>query len=224
MKRPFALNFSPVTLSEGCLRDRSRRTRISSLAAKMRVLKKEARGRTLLLFAFSLAVTSRFAFAQPDTTWIADQSTLSYHMSHPMHEVDGVSHAARGKGICHAGRCDFLIAVPVKSFDSGDTNRDLHMIEATRGAEFPVIQMRARFPQAETTQQWIHADLEVQFAGQTAHYAQVSFERVQQGGEVRITGTIPLTCSDFKIDRPSFLTVPIKNEIPLRVDMSWHSQ
>jgi hypothetical protein len=177
-----------------------------------------------ILFALLILFTSPFALAQPDSTWIADQSTISYHMSHPMHEVDGVSHAARGKGICHAGSCDFLIAVPVKSFDSGDTNRDLHMIEATRGAEFPMIQVRARFPQVETAQQWIHADLEVQFAGQSAHYTQVPFERSQQGGEVRITGSIPLTCSDFKIERPSFLTVPIKNEIPLRVDMTWHTQ
>jgi hypothetical protein len=177
----------------------------------------------LLLVSQVLFVPS-FATAQSDSTWVAGQSTLSYHMSHPMHEVDGVSHGARGKGICHAGACDFLIAVPVKSFDSGDTNRDLHMIEATRGAEFPLIQMRARFPQSEITQQWIHADLEVQFAGQTAHYPGVAFERVQQGGEVRITGTIPLTCSDFKIDRPSFLGIAIKNEIPVRVDMSWHSQ
>ena len=141
-----------------------------------------------------------------------------------MHEVDGVSHAARGKGICQAGTCDFLIAVPVKSFNSGDTNRDLHMIEATRGAQFPMIVVRARFPQSEITQQWIHADLEVQFAGQTAHYSSVPFERSEQGSEVRITGTIPLTCSDFKIDRPSFLGIAIKNEIPVRIDMSWHSQ
>ncbi|MGA7342490.1 MAG: YceI family protein [Terracidiphilus sp.] len=161
--------------------------------------------------------------AQPDSQWAADQSTLTYHMSHPMHEVDGTSHAARGKGVCHAGQCDFLIAVPVKSFDSGDTNRDLHMIEATRGAQFPMIVVRAHFPQAETASTAIAADLEVQFAGQTAHYAQVPFQRVIQGSEVRITGTIPLTCSDFKIDRPSFLTVPIRNEIPVRVDMSWHS-
>lgn len=176
----------------------------------------------LLPAAFAVFV-SNSAFAQTDSHWILDQSTLTYHMSHPMHEVDGVSHAARGKGICHAGWCDFLIAVPVKTFDSGDTNRDLHMIEATKGAEFPLIQVRARFPQAETAQQWIHANLDVQFAGQTAHYAQVPFERTQQGGEVRITGTIPLTCSDFKIDRPTFLTVPIRNEIPVRVDMTWHS-
>jgi hypothetical protein len=176
----------------------------------------------LLLLAALLAASP--LLAQTDSQWVADQSTLSYHMSHPMHEVDGASHAARGKGVCHAGQCDFLIAVPVKSFDSGDTNRDLHMIEATRGAQYPMIEVRAHFAQAEITQPWIHADLEVQFAGQTAHYAQVPFERSTQGNEVRIAGTIPLTCSDFKIDRPSFLTVPIKNEIPVRVDMNWHSQ
>ena len=175
--------------------------------------------------ALSLAALVVFApcptLAQPDAQWVLDQSTLSYHLSHPMHEVDGVTHAARGKGICHAGQCDFLIAVPVKSFDSGDTNRDLHMIEATRGAQFPLIQVRARFAQADTRSQWIHADLEVQFAGHTAHYSQVPFQSVAQGSETRITGTIPLTCSDFKIDRPSFLTVPIKKEIPVRVDITW---
>jgi hypothetical protein len=61
----------------------------------------------------------------------------------------------------------------------------------------------------------------VQFAGQTAHYTHVPFQRTTQSGETHITGTVPATCSDFKIDRPSFLTVPIKNEIPISVDMTW---
>jgi hypothetical protein len=168
----------------------------------------------LLLFALPL-------FGQADTQWLLQQSTLTYHMSHPMHEVNGVSHAAKGKGICHAGQCDFLIAVPVKSFDSGDSNRDLHMIEATRGAQFPMVIVRTQFPEADTTSPTIYANLEVQFAGQTAHYQHVPFQRVTQGNHVRISGTIPATCSDFKIDRPSFLTVPIKNEIPVKVDMTW---
>ncbi len=34
-------------------------------------------------------------------------------------------------------------------------------------------------------------------------------------------GTIPSTCTDFKIDPPSFLTVAIKNEIPVHVEMTW---
>jgi hypothetical protein len=69
------------------------------------------------LIAFLLVALPMIA--QSNTHWVLEQSTLSYHMSHPVHEVDGVSHAAKGKGICHAGQCDFLIAVPVKSFDSG---------------------------------------------------------------------------------------------------------
>ena len=177
-----------------------------------------------IVFLVALAVVvPNFARAQPDSQWIADQSTLTYRVSHPMHEVNGVSPAAKGKGICHAGWCDFLIAVPVKSFDSGDTNRDLHMVEAVRGAQFPMIVVRAHFPQADIASPWIHADLEIQFAGQSAHYSGVPFQREQQGSAVRIAGTIPLTCSDFKIDRPSFLTVPIKNDIPVRVDMTWHA-
>jgi hypothetical protein len=172
-----------------------------------------------ILLALLLAAPP--VLAQPDAQWVAEQSTLTYHMSHPMHQVDGVSHAAKGKGICHAGQCDFLVAAPVKSFDSGDTNRDLHMIEATRGAQFPMVVVRAHFPQAETGSAAIYVDIEVQFAGQTAHYAHLPFERSAQGDRLTIRGTVPATCSDFKIDRPSFLTVPIKNEIPVRVEITW---
>jgi hypothetical protein len=172
----------------------------------------------LSIFFFLFALP---AFCQTDTNWILQQSMLSYLMSHPMHEVTGVSRAAKGKGICHAGICDFLIAAPVKSFDSGDSNRDLHMLEVTRGAQFPMVIVRTHFPEATIASPTMYADLDVQFAGQTMHYRHIAFQRVMDGNDVRITGTIQATCSDFKIVRPSFLTVPIKNEIPVRVDMTW---
>lgn len=165
-------------------------------------------------FAFPL-------FAAGDSQWVLDQSTLSYHISHPLHQTNGVSHAARGKGVCHAGECDFLIAVPVKSFDSSDSNRDLHMIQATRGAEFPMVVVRTRLPETELTAPTLHADLEIQFAGQTAHFKDVALQRTAQGTEVKITGTIPATLSDFKIDPPTLLTVPVKNEMPIQVEMTW---
>jgi hypothetical protein len=159
--------------------------------------------------------------SRPDQSWTLDQSTLSYHMSHPIHEVDGVSHAARGKGVCHEGQCDFLVAAPVKSFDSGDSNRDLHVIQVTRGAEYPLVTVRFRLPQSALTQPTLDCDLEVQFAGNTAHYAHVTFQQSISGAAHHITGVVPSTLSDFKIQPPTFLTVPIKNEIPVRVDMTW---
>lgn len=164
------------------------------------------------------------AFAQTDSQWVLSQSSLIYHVSHPLHQVEGVSHAARGKGVCHAGECDFLIAVPVKWFESGDTNRDLHMLQVTRGGEFPMVTVRTRLPESASASATLHANLEIQFAGQTAKYDQVPFEQVTHGGETRISGTIPATLSDFKIDPPSLLTMPVKNEIPIRVEMTWQRQ
>jgi hypothetical protein len=174
------------------------------------------------LIAFVLWSVS-FAFAS-DHTWVLKESTLTYHVSHPLHQTDGVSHAARGKGMCHEGQCDFLIAVPVKSFDSGDTNRDLHMIQVTRGAEFPMVTVRTRLPEAVSGSSSIKADLEIQFAGQTAHFQQVPFEVTTLGNNKTISGTIPATLADFKIDPPSLLTMPVKNDIPIKVELTWSPQ
>src|ERR1700693_1321296 len=175
-----------------------------------------------ILIAFLLLALP--AFGGSDSQWVLGQSSLTYHVSHPLHESEGVSHAARGKGVCHAGQCDFLIAVAVKSFDSGDSNRDLHMVQVTRGAEFPIVTVRTRLPESAASSETINADLEIQFAGQTAQYKKVPFKVEKQGGETHITGTIPATLSDFKIDPPSLLTMPVKNDIPVRVDMTWRPQ
>jgi hypothetical protein len=159
-----------------------------------------------------------------DQTWVLKQSTLTYHVSHPLHESEGTSHSARGKGICHEGQCEFLIAVPVKTFDSGDSNRDLHMIQVTRGAEYPMVTVRTHLPESDETAAQIKADLEVEFAGQTAHYKQVPFQVSTQGTEKHITGTIPATLTDFKIQPPSLLTIPVKNDVPIRIDLTWGPQ
>lgn len=174
------------------------------------------------LAAFVLIAVSSLCAA--DQVWVLKQSTLTYHVSHPLHQTDGVSHGARGKGICHGGQCDFLIAVPVKSFESGDSNRDLHMLQVTRGAEYPMVTVRTQLPQSGAHASTIEADLEIQFAGQTAHFQQVPFQVTTEGNQKHITGTIPATLADFKIPPPSLLAMPVKNEIPIKVDMTWAPQ
>jgi YceI-like protein len=156
-----------------------------------------------------------------DSQWVLDQGTLTYHVSHPLHQVDGISHAVRGKGVCHDGQCDFLIAVPVKSFDSGDSNRDLHMVQVTRGAQYPMVTVCTHVQEADLQQSTIQVDLEIDFAGQSARYKGLGLQVSTQGKEKKVTGTIPAKISDFKIDPPTLLTVPIKNDIPVKVEMVW---
>jgi hypothetical protein len=64
----------------------------------------------------------------------------------------------------------------------------------------------------------------VEFASQTVHYKQVPFHVSGNGAQAHVTGTIPATLSDFKIDPPTLLTVPVKNEMPIHVDLTWQRQ
>lgn len=173
------------------------------------------------ILSASLLLTTAGLATAADSQWVLERSTLTYHVSHPLHQIDGVSHAARGKGVCQAGECDFLVAAPVRSFDSGDSNRDLHTLQAARGAQFPLVTVRSRLPEAELGSTTIHADLEIQFAGQTAQFKLVPFQLTKQGSQIQLTGSIPAKLSDFKIEPPSLLTFPVKNEIPIRVEMTW---
>jgi hypothetical protein len=174
---------------------------------------------TKIILALSLFLIPTLAHS--DSQWTLGESALTYHVSHPLKQTEGVSHAAKGKGVCHAGQCDFLIAVPVKSFDSGDSNRDLHMLQVVRGGQFPLITVRTHLPEDAASLATIQADLEVQFAGQVVQYKQIAFQHVVKGDDTVITGTIPLTLTDFKIDPPTLLTLPVKNEIPVKVEMKW---
>jgi len=163
------------------------------------------------------------AWAPPTTQWVLASSTLTYHVSHPLHHLEGVSHAARGKGVCQAGVCEFLIAVPVRSFDSGDSNRDLHMLQVVRGGDFPMVTVRTRVPDAAPADT-IYADLEISFAGRTAEYRRVPLRLETQGDATHLSGTIPATLSDFQIPPPALLTIPVQNEIPVSLDMVWRKQ
>jgi hypothetical protein len=96
------------------------------------------------------------------------------------------------------------------------------MIQVARGAEYPLVTVRFRLPQSALSQPTLDCDLEVQFAGNTAHYTHIAFQQSISGTTHPISGVVPSTLSDFKIQPPTFLTVPIKNEIPVRVDMAWH--
>jgi hypothetical protein len=174
--------------------------------------------RTFLMVCLLLAMPGS---AQPDRQWMLEKATLAYHVSHPLHDTDGISRAARGKAACHAGQCDVLIAAPVKSFDSGDSNRDLHMLQATNGARFPLVSVRIRVPESDFGSSTILCDLEVEFAGQAVQYRKVSFQQVTEGIYTRISGTIPAKLSDFKIPLPSLFTVSVKDEMPIRVETTW---
>ena len=84
--------------------------------------------------------------------------------------------------------------------------------------------MRTHLPESARSASSVQLDLEIEFAGQKASYKQVPFQLTAQGNGVKITGTIPATLSDFKIEPPKLLTIPVKNELPIKVEMTWRPE
>lgn len=156
-------------------------------------------------------------------SWVLEKSELTYTVTHPLHVVYGKSLSAKGKGECFKGHCDFLVGVLVKSFVSGDDNRDFHMQQITKAGLNPLIEVRAKFSgDLKEIPPEVLADMEIHFAGKVMEYSNVKLEVTPwQTDGAHVTGTIPLNLKDFDINPPSLLTLPIKNEVPVSLDMYW---
>ena len=111
--------------------------------------------------------------------------------------------------------------MPVKSFDSGDCNRDPHMLPVTKGAPFPLVTVRVWLPEPALGSPAFHCDLEIEFAGQKATYGDVAFQAATTGAGTHLTGTIPAKLPDFKIEPPWLLSIRAKNDMPIGVEMTW---
>jgi hypothetical protein len=70
----------------------------------------------------------------------------------------------------------------------------------------------------------IQADVEIQLAGQTAEYKQISLQLVTEGKETRISGTIPAALADFKIDPASLADLSANKEAPMNIRVVWRTE
>lgn len=157
-------------------------------------------------------------------TWVLEKSALTYHVTHALHKVQGTSTTARGKGVCDDKGCKILAAATVGSFLSGDTNRDLHMLETTRGASFPMVKVTTALPGVPSDKSF-SADVEIEFAGEKNTYKAVPFTVADRTADAfHFKGVIPLNIDDFKIPAPSLLGMDIKHQVPVDVDMTWKKQ
>jgi hypothetical protein len=168
-----------------------------------------------LLFVFVLSAHAEVA----KTDWALTKGKLTYHVSFPLKSVEGVSENVKGKGHCEVDTCEFLIGSPVKSFESGDGNRDNHMIEVTKGGKFPVITVRLSVPKSVSIKSFTGM-AEINFGGEV-HTYQVPVSGRSEGGATIVSGKVPLKLSDFKMERPALLGVKIKDEVPVDFELRW---
>ena len=180
--------------------------------------------KTTLVALFALFVPIFGLAGGAKEQWVLEKSEITYTVTHPLHVVRGKSLSAKGKGLCDGRHCEFLVAVPVKTFDSGDNNRDLHMLQVTKAGLYPMIQVSAETGEIHDRQkpQTILSDLEVSFAGKKVSYPKTPLNVLGwKSGEADLEGEIVLSLKAFDITAPSLLTMPVQDAVPVKLEMTW---
>lgn len=155
--------------------------------------------------------------------WSLQDATATYKITHLLKTAEGTSHDVKGKGQCDANsKCTFLVGVPVKTFESGNTNRDLHMIESVKGATYPMVVVQFTMQVSGDLSKPQAADAQVQFAGQT-HTVHVDDIKISPKSpkQMEVDLTIPILLSQFQVERPALLTVAIEDKVPIHAHGTW---
>lgn len=155
---------------------------------------------------------SGLVFAQPETRTLKS-GTAQYKVSYLTKTVLAESKEVKGKMVCNAD-CEFLFAIPLKSFDSGDSNRDLNMLSIVEAGTFPVVTAKGSFKK----EQWEKKEFSIN--------ALVSFHGVEVNYPVTVSAygkkaSLRLNLEKHKIERPSLFAVKIDNEVPVEFKFGW---
>ena len=150
-------------------------------------------------------------------------TTVSFHVNHKMHRVDGSSRSAEGKAVIEPdGKVLAMVRVPVASFESGDANRDSHMRETLGVGHHPFVVFKGVSSlDAPLDGRPVSPRLkgELDFHG-VKRRVEVPVS-VQPGGDgsVRVRGSLRISLEEYGIDRPSLLFVKIDDQCTIEFDL-----
>jgi hypothetical protein len=171
----------------------------------------------------ALAGITTLLLAAP-ATFDLDQgkSTVTYTVIHKLHHVEGVNKKLEGKARrLDDGTVQGMVRALVKEFDSGNGNRDEHMMETVEVAKFPAVTVKATLKEADPNQKTYktEASCEVTMHGvpQTVKMpVEVTYD---DAGKAHVTGSFTVSLDAFKIQRPALLFVPVDDAMKVDVNL-----
>lgn len=150
-----------------------------------------------------------------------DSSFLKYRMVHPLHEFEAVSNEV-DCSIQYADSAQAITAASfsadVTTFDSGNSNRDSHAMEALDALTYPTVSFQSSSITGSGSDLLVYGSLT--FHGQTKP-AVVNATVTRGGGQLTVDGTANVSLTDFGIDRPSLMLIPVQDTIRISFRMAF---
>jgi len=173
----------------------------------------------IVVITIVLLVFSAKSIAQNNVKYNADKtaSYVTYSMSHPMHDWDGTSKNVLSVLLFNPDSKQITkvaVSIPVSTFDSQNANRDSHMIEVVDGIKNPAVTFSST--SVTTDGNKIVATGDMVFHGVTKQVTINATYKIN-GQIIEVTGDFAVKMSDFKIESPSLMGMPTKDDIKLKL-------
>ena len=168
-----------------------------------------------ILFVCSiLGLTMTAAFSQSKTAeQIKDTSWITYRVVHPLHEVVAKSTSPEYTVVLDPATKEIksvTAKVDVTTFDSGNSNRDSHAMEVIDAIDYPEVDFTST--SVSETGDSLDVTGHLTFHGITKDITMAGTAQWQPH-RVDVHGNFAITFTEFKIERPALLLVPVEDNI-----------
>lgn len=178
---------------------------------------------TVLLAAAAAAAAAAAPAPPADAAriWaVAPGSTITYRLVHKFHAVEGVSRSVEGRARLGAdGALQAAVRARVDSFDSGNSNRDVHMMEVTEAARLPFVVLKAVAAgiRAEPSPDGVDVPLRaaLEFHGVTRELSVTARVRFTSPDRAEVRATFPVSLTEHGVERPALLFVKVDDRIEI---------
>ena len=175
-----------------------------------------------LATAVLIAAAARAEEARP-LLLALDRGEISYTVVHKLHQVTGTTRKLEGLARLQPGGPTLVqVRAPVATFDSGNSNRDAHMREATHEPLHPVAELKGTLPPVTLPlagPQDVTLDARVELNG-IQHKQAIPVHLEPSGARaVRVKFSFPISLDAFQVERPELLLIKIDDRAVIAGDV-----
>jgi polyisoprenoid-binding protein YceI len=170
----------------------------------------------LSLFSFSAIQ------AQKKLTIDKASSKVIYSMKHPMHDWTGTNKDVNAVLVYDEATKTIkqaAVVLKVSGFDSGNSNRDSHMVEVLESIKYPTINFSSS--NIIIAGDKVTAKGNLTFHGVTKPI-EITGSLKEAGKKLQISSDFSILLTDYKITKPTLLGVACDNELKMTFDVSFN--
>ena len=176
----------------------------------------------LSVLAVWLFISSAITEAQTkQVELLKDESSITYRIVHPLHEIEATSKDATYQLEIDPAKKEIIsvsATVDVTTFDSGNSNRDSHAMEVIDAISYPEVS----FVSSSVTEAGdsLKVTGKLTFHGVTKDIVAMATSKWFVD-KIEVRGSFVLSLTDFKIDRPSLLMIPVEDALRFTFAAAW---